>query len=139
MCEAAGGGRGCQFIQSLGNPEIWDPKNGKIKIFKIEIRSAQIVGKAWISWKKILPAPFGAIPCHFLHGPKNPKNTKMLPIFCFITALWPFPEPTSSPGCYLLFGGTIGSKSFLPVLGCHDRGSELLRRLVLGHIAASKY
>ena len=33
----------------------------KIKILKIQIRSAQNVGKVWISRKKILMALFGAI------------------------------------------------------------------------------
>ena len=36
-------------------------KMEKIKILKIQIRSAQNVGKVWISKKKILPALFGAI------------------------------------------------------------------------------
>ena len=45
-----------------GNPEIWGPKNEKkIKVLKIQIHSAQNVGKVWISRKKILLAPFGAI------------------------------------------------------------------------------
>ena len=49
----------------------------KIKILEIRIRSAQNVGKVWISRKKNLLAPFGAIPCHFLHGPnKSKKSTK---------------------------------------------------------------
>ena len=36
-------------------------KMKKIKNLKIQIRSAQNVGKVWISRKKILPALFGAI------------------------------------------------------------------------------
>ena len=68
-------------IWEPGNPEIWGPTNGKMKIRKIQIRSAQNVGKAWISREKILPALFGAIPGHFLHGPKNPKNAKQMHIF----------------------------------------------------------
>ena len=44
-----------------GNPDFGGPTNGKIKILKIQIRSAQNVGKVWISSKKILPALFGAI------------------------------------------------------------------------------
>ena len=36
-------------------------KMEKIKNLKIQIRSAQNVGKVWISRKKILPALFGAI------------------------------------------------------------------------------
>ena len=45
----------------LGNPEIWGPKHQTKKSIKIQIRSAQNVGKVWISRKKILPALFGAI------------------------------------------------------------------------------
>ena len=52
-----------------GNPDFWDleiqkfgiQKMKKSKILKIQIRSAQNVGKVWISRKKILPALFGAI------------------------------------------------------------------------------
>ena len=65
-----------------GNPDFWDleiqkfgvQKMKKIKILKIKIRSAQNVGKAWISRKKIILALFGAIWGHFFHGPK--KSTK---------------------------------------------------------------
>ena len=49
-------------------------KNQKMKILKIQIRSAQNAGKVWISRKNNLPAPFGAIPGHFLHGPKKTKK-----------------------------------------------------------------
>merc|ERR1711938_44611 len=76
---------GNREIQILGSREIqnfgtWKSRNlgskkmKKIKILKIQICSAQNVGKAWISQKKILPAPFGAIPCNFLHGPKKNKK-----------------------------------------------------------------
>ena len=44
-----------------GNQEIWVQKIKKMKILKIQIRSAQNVGKVWISRKEILPALFGAI------------------------------------------------------------------------------
>ena len=44
-----------------GNPELWGPKNEQKIIIKIKIRSAQNDGKVWISRKKILLAPFGAI------------------------------------------------------------------------------
>ena len=43
-------------IQKFGVQKI-----KKIKILKIQICSAQNVGKVWISRKKILPALFGAI------------------------------------------------------------------------------
>ena len=67
-------------IWDLGNLEIWGPGNPeilrfgdleiqnvgiqkiqKMKSLKNQIRSAQNVGKVWISRKKILPALFGAI------------------------------------------------------------------------------
>ena len=41
---------------------------------KIQIRSGQNVGKVWISKETILFTPPGAIPGHFLHGPKE-SNT----------------------------------------------------------------
>ena len=44
-----------------GNPEMWGHKNQKIKNLKTEIRSAQNVGKVWISRKSIILALFGAI------------------------------------------------------------------------------
>ena len=79
---AAGGGvwkSGNLEIWDFGNLEIWGPghpeilrfgdkiqnlgiqKIKKIKSLKNQIRSAQNVGKVWISRKKILPALFGAI------------------------------------------------------------------------------
>ena len=48
----------------VGGGGVWKfgvQKMEKIKILKIQIRSAQNVGKVWISRKKILPALFGAI------------------------------------------------------------------------------
>ena len=47
-------------IWGPGNPEIWGSKKSN-KLFKIQVCSAQNVGKVWISRKKILLAPFGAI------------------------------------------------------------------------------
>ena len=61
-------------IWGPGNPEIWGPKMEKIKILKIQIRSAQNVGKVWFSRKKILPILFGSIWGHFFHGPKKSKK-----------------------------------------------------------------
>ena len=46
-------------IWKSGTSEIQKITN--IKITEIKIRSAQNVGKVWISRKKQLPAPFGAI------------------------------------------------------------------------------
>ena len=55
-------------IWGPANPEIWrsgDLEMQKLGVqqenLKIQIRSAPNVGKVWISRKKILPAPFGAI------------------------------------------------------------------------------
>ena len=55
-------------------------KYKKIKILKIQIRSAQNVGKVWISRKKNLPAPFGVSRAIFCVGWKNQKNDKILAI-----------------------------------------------------------
>ena len=79
-------------IWKSGNPEFWNleiwkfgtwksgnlgsDKIPKIKFLKIKIRSAQNVGKVWISRKKTFPAPFGALPGHFLRGPENPDFWK---------------------------------------------------------------
>ena len=53
-----------------------------LKIIKIKIHVAQNVGKVWISRKKILLAPFGAISANFLRGPEKIKKClKQLPIF----------------------------------------------------------
>ena len=59
--ESSSGGGG---VWKSGNLEIQKfgvQKIKKIKILKIQIRSAKNVGKVWISRKKILPALFGAI------------------------------------------------------------------------------
>ena len=53
----------------------------KIKILKIQIRSAQNVGKVWISRKKILLAPFGAIWGHFLCGPEKSRKKRIVRLF----------------------------------------------------------
>ena len=52
----------------------WNPTNVTNIINKIQIHVAQHVAKVWIGWKENLPAPFGAIPEHFIHGPKIIKN-----------------------------------------------------------------
>ena len=68
-----GGGGG------VGGGGVWKfgvQKMEKIKNLKIQIRSAQNVGKVWISRKKILPALFGAIWGHFFHGPEKLKKCK---------------------------------------------------------------
>ena len=55
---------GSREIQILGSREIQKfgvQKMKKMKILKIQIRSAQNVGKVWISRKTILLALFGVI------------------------------------------------------------------------------
>ena len=47
-------------IQKSGNPEIWDHKKNKSGILRMQILSAENVGKVLISTKKNLPASFGA-------------------------------------------------------------------------------
>ena len=56
-----GGGGGVWKSGDLKIQKFGVQKMEKIKILKIQIRSAQNVGKVWISRKKILLAPFGAI------------------------------------------------------------------------------
>ena len=63
-----------------GNPEIWGPQNQK-KNFKIQIRSAQNVGKVWISRKKSSRPYFGPSEAIFSMDRKNQKHAKKMPIF----------------------------------------------------------
>ena len=58
---SSGGGGGGGGVGGGGVWKFGVQKMKKIKILKIQIRSAQNVGKVWISRKKILPALFGAI------------------------------------------------------------------------------
>ena len=58
------GSEGSSVGGGVGGGGVWKfgvQKMEKIKILKIQIRSAQNVRKVWISRKKILPALFGAI------------------------------------------------------------------------------
>ena len=74
-------------IWGPGNPEILDPtneKNENLKNLKIQIRSAQNVGKVWISRNKILLAPFGPIPGHFFHGPEQFKKCTKFCLFSLV-------------------------------------------------------
>ena len=70
---------------NLGPGNLGSKKNKKIKILKIKIRVVQNVGKVWISRKKKLPAPFGAIPGIFLRGPETTrkKTTFVRPFLLF--------------------------------------------------------
>ena len=84
-------------IWESGNPEIWNSGNPefwnleiwkfgiqqipKIKILKIKIRSAQNVGKVWVSRKKSSWPHLGPSGPIFCAGRKNPKNAQILPIF----------------------------------------------------------
>ena len=55
---------GAGGVWKSGNLEIWEfgvQKIKKIKIVKIQIRSAQNVGKVWISRKNVSKVPFGDI------------------------------------------------------------------------------
>ena len=74
-------------IWELGNPGIW--RSGDlgiqkfgiqiiqiIQILKIQIRSAQNVGKVWISRRKILLALFGPSQAIFSMGRKNQNSSK---------------------------------------------------------------
>ena len=64
-------------------PEIWDPKNQKkLRILKIQIRSAQNVGKVWISREKNHPGPIGdPLGTFFAWAGKIQKMSKKMTIF----------------------------------------------------------
>ena len=61
-------------IWGPGSPEIWCQKIKKLKILKIQIRSAQHVGKVWISRKKSSWPYLGPSQAIFSMDQKNPKN-----------------------------------------------------------------
>ena len=89
-----------RFLE-IWKSETWKfgiQQNQKNKIIKIKIRSAQNVGKVWISRKQILPAPFGAIPGHFFHGPEKSKKCTKFAYFPW----WAHPA-TKSGKCYTKF------------------------------------
>ena len=48
------------------------------------IHVAQHVGKVWISQKNNFPTPFGAIPGHFLNGPKKITKMSKFPQFSLV-------------------------------------------------------
>ena len=55
-------------------------------MFKIRIRSAQNVGKVWISRNKHILTLLHAI-AKKSHGPKNEKRRFMSHMFCYVTGL----------------------------------------------------
>ena len=64
-----------QVVPSWAQARNFGPKEmQKIKILKIQIRSAQNVGKVWISRKKILLALFHIISGNFLREPEKSKK-----------------------------------------------------------------
>ena len=78
---------GNEVCRALGPEVYWSRNFGpkkiqKIqKILKIKIRSAQNVGKVWISRKKSSWPHLGPSGPIFCVGRKNQKNAKLLPIF----------------------------------------------------------
>ena len=87
-----GGGVGGGGVWKSGDLEFQKfgvQKIKKIKILKIQIRSAQNVGKVWISRKKSSWPYLGQSEAIFSIGQKNQKNVKILPIF-----------PWLGPCCY---------------------------------------
>ena len=86
---------------TAGGGGVWKfgvQKMKKIKILKIQIRSAQNVGKVWISRKKILPALFGAIWGHFFHRPEKSEKWQNFAYFPW-WANGPY-SPGLGPCCY---------------------------------------
>ena len=81
-----------------GNPDFGDleiqkvgvQKMKKIKILKIQIHSAQNVGKAWISRKKSSRPYLGPSEAIFSMDQKNPKNVKKIAYFSlsFLVCHW---------------------------------------------------
>ena len=62
----------------------WKPKKSKKKILKIKIRSAQNVGKVWISREKSSWPHLGPSGAIFCMGRKNRKNYICSPIFAIL-------------------------------------------------------
>ena len=93
---SVGGGGG-----GVGGGGVWKfgvQKMEKIKILKIQIRSAQNVGKVWISKKKILRPYLGPSEAIFSMDRKNPKIAKILVIFLG-GPMGPY-SPGLGPCCY---------------------------------------
>ena len=92
----------------------------KMKILKIRIRSAQNVGKVWIGQKNTFPAPFGAIPGNFLHGPKKSTNLSKITYFPW-WANWPYSPGVGAERLSTGAGNVSGSVS---QEGCNWRKSK---------------
>ena len=77
---------------SIPHEHFWDleiqkfgiQKMKKIKILKIQIRSAQNVGKVWISMKKSSRPYLGPSEAIFSMDRKNPKNAKKKCLFSLV-------------------------------------------------------
>ena len=75
-----------------GNPDVWDlgiqkfgvQKMKKIKVLKIQIRSAQNVGKVWISRKKSSWPYLGPSEAIFSMDRKNPKKCQKNCLFSLV-------------------------------------------------------
>ena len=84
VAKVSRGGAGGGVCKS-GNLEILEfgvqKIKNKIRILKIQIRSAQNVGKVWISRKKTSRPYLGPSEAIFSIGRKNRKIVKILPIF----------------------------------------------------------
>ena len=120
-------------IWGSGNPEIWVQKNQKIQILKIQIHSAQNVGKVWISRKQILLALFGPILGNFFHGPKNQKTKCIFGPFSLVGKWALFTR--FGPLLLSTFGGEIGIDMastrtvHFKVVTCCGHVSEIYARL----------
>ena len=64
-----------------GNLEIWDPRNQKNENSQNQNRFCPKCRQGFSMPEKGVPAPFGAIPGHFLRGPEKYKNDNVLLIF----------------------------------------------------------
>ena len=102
-------------IWGFGNPEIWDPKNWwkNIEIIKIQIRSAQNVGKVWISRKKSSWPYLG--PSEAFYSMNRKKSNKQLCFYLFpLVGQWAL-FTRGGPLLPSTRGGAIGLQYF----SCH--------------------
>ena len=84
-------------IWGPGNPEIWAPKNRKMEILKIQIRSAQNVGNVWIRRKKHLLTLFQILSGIFPMDWKKRENCVLLMYNNYIFFGGPLGRPWCSP------------------------------------------
>ena len=88
-------------------PEIWDPKKSKKQKFSKSKSVLPKMSAIFFMPEKGVPAPFGALPAHFLRGPEKSKNC---PNFAYFPwwAHGPY-SPGLGPLLLSTRGGAIGN------------------------------